>query len=91
MLHYLASEKHRESFSLRLREAYDRLKDDQKLDAITVIAGLVIIGNIEDARQLCIMDWDRLENLPEVGRILAKELIPKEVERVTEFRIKMEE
>ena len=89
MAHNLINEARREDFSRRLRAGYDGLKEDQKLDAIIVIASLVELGSIEDARQLCIMDWERLEGLPVVGEILAKELIPEEFERVTEFRVKM--
>lgn len=88
---HLKTEEQRADFAKRLDEAQAGLNDGQGVEAVRVIAHLVNIGNVEDARQACLYDWDKLEDLPVVGRILAKELIPEDFEAVTKFRVKMGE
>lgn len=87
----LATEAERADFARRLDEAQAELYGGQGVEAVRVIAHLVNIGNVEDARQACMYDWDKLADLPKVGEILAKELIPNEVAAFTKFRIRIEQ
>ena len=78
------------SLAKRLEEAQQPLFEGQGFESVKVMAHLINIGHVEDARQMCLVDWEKLADLPVVGRILADELVAAEIREFTRFRIKME-
>ena len=89
MEHALTSEE-RLSLAQRLEEAEKSLNNGRGVGLVKVIASLIGIGDIEDAKEMCLTDWDKLAGLPVVGELLAKELIPEEIRQFTRFRIKLQ-
>ncbi len=85
------SKEQRFDFARRLEEAQAQLNGGQGCEAVIVIAHLVGAGFVEEAKQMCLLDWNRFESLPVVGELLAKELVADEIQEFTKFRIKMKE
>ncbi len=75
----------------RLDEAQASMNEGQGCEVVKVIASLIRIGMINDAKDMVLLDWNRFESLPVVGELLAKELVAEEIRQFTRFRIKIEE
>ncbi len=90
MAHTLSLEQQAD-LAKRLDEAQAGLNSGRGFGVVKVIASLIQIGSIEDAKDMVLQDWDRFESLPVIGKILAEELVRDEIREFTRFRIKMEE